>query len=168
MHTHLAGEDRRYSTFGGNQKYEKDEVDQQLDVGLSPHAFRARIKNTEVTFNFTCANTSVGDQVAMVGSMALLGHWDPMRAVPLTTTKETYPIWTIKIDLPRDKIIEYKFLINKAKGKGQAALPGRGLIEWENLPQGVNRLISTHGKKEITIYESLGSCESVEEYVEAQ
>ena len=71
------------------------------------------IKNTEVTFNFTCANTLPGDQVAMVGSMALLGHWDPMRAVPLTTNSNTYPIWSLKIDLPRDKVIEYKYLIIK-------------------------------------------------------
>ncbi len=103
---------------------------------MSPHNHRkSRIKNTEVTFNFTCADTALGDQVAMVGSMALLGQWDPMRAVPLTTSKETYPVWTIKIDLPRDKIIEYKFLIIKAKGKnlvGPSA--GRGNIEWEALP----------------------------------
>lgn len=106
----------------------------------------------------------------MVGSMALLGHWDPLRAVPLTTNSQTYPIWTIKIDLPRDKIIEYKYLILKSsnsKKQGQPGLPGRGIIEWESLPSGVNRLISTHGKKEITIYESLNSQESVEEYVEA-
>jgi Starch binding domain len=89
----------------------------------------------------------------MVGNMGLLGNWDPMRAVPLTTTNETYPVWTIKIDMPRDKIIEYKYLIIKAQNKKQndVQTSGRGLIEWENLPQGINRLISTHGKKEITI-----------------
>ena len=54
----------------------------------------------------------------MVGSMPLLGHWDPMRAVPLTTSPQTYPIWSIKIDLPRDKVIEYKYLIIKA-GNGK-------------------------------------------------
>jgi hypothetical protein len=64
-----------------------------------------------VTFNFTCADTVPGDQVAMVGNMPLLGHWDPMKAVPLTTNPQNYPIWSIKIDLPRDKIIEYKYLV---------------------------------------------------------
>ncbi len=107
----------------------------------------------------------------MVGSMALLGHWDPMRAVPLTTNPQTYPIWSIKIDLPRDKVIEYKYLIIKAanpkKPGALQGLPGRGLIEWEPLPPGINRLVSTSGKKEITIYEALGSQETVEEYVEA-
>ena len=140
--------------------------------GMSPPNFRARlIKNTEVTFNFTCADTVPGDQVAMVGNMPLLGHWDPMRAVPLTTNPQTYPIWSIKIDLPRDKIIEYKYLVikssNTKKQGSQIGLPGRGFIEWESLPQGINRLVSTHGKKEITIYEALGSQDIVEEYVEA-
>ena len=140
--------------------------------GMSPPNFRARlIKNTEVTFNFTCENTVPGDQVAMVGNMPLLGHWDPMRAVPLTTNPHTYPIWSIKIDLPRDKVIEYKYLIiksaNAKKQGGQIGLPGRGFIEWESLPQGINRLVSTQGKKEITIYEALGSEDIVEEYVEA-
>ena len=148
-------------------------------MSSSPPNFRARmIKNTEVTFNFTCTNTLPGDQVARVGNMPLLGHWDPMRAVPLTTNPQTYPIWSIKIDLPRDKVIEYKYLVIKSSnaknqvgggggGSAQIGLPGRGFIEWETLPQGVNRLVSTQGKKEITIYESLGSQEIVEEYVEA-
>jgi hypothetical protein len=68
------------------------------------------IKNTEVTFNFTCF-TKFGERVALIGSMPLLGHWDTQKAVFLNTNDKTYPIWTIKIDLPRDKIIEYKYLI---------------------------------------------------------
>lgn len=71
------------------------------------------IKNTEVTFNFTCKKTKPGDTVALVGSIPMLGHWDPLKAVALSTSKETYPVWTIKIDLPRDKVIEYKYLILK-------------------------------------------------------
>jgi hypothetical protein len=113
MRTHNDGHiPKKKSAFGNAPLEDLAEVG---IGGLSPHGFRTRmIKNTEVTFNFTCANTVLGDQVAMVGSMALLGHWDPMRAVPLTTNPQMYPIWSIKIDLPRDKIIEYKFLIIKA------------------------------------------------------
>ena len=43
------------------------------------------IKNTEVTFNFTC-NTKFGERVALIGSMQLLGHWDTSKAVPLNTS----------------------------------------------------------------------------------
>jgi hypothetical protein len=70
------------------------------------------IKNTEVTFNFTC-RTQFGDRVALVGNIGLLGHWDTQKAIFLYTTPDTYPVWTIKIDLPRDKTIEYKYLIIK-------------------------------------------------------
>ena len=71
--------------------------------------------------------------MAMAGSLGMLGHWDPMRAVPLTTTKDTYPVWTIKLDLPRDKIIEYKFLIIKSPGLKKSS-DIKGNIEWEILP----------------------------------
>lgn len=73
------------------------------------------IKNTEVTFNFTC-KTQFGDKVAIIGNLPLLGHWDPQKAVFLNTTKDTYPVWSIKIDLPRDKIVEYKYAIVKDGG----------------------------------------------------
>ena len=73
---------QKKSAFGNAQHEDLPEVGLG---GISPGLRTRMIKNTEVTFNFTCANTVPGDQVAMVGSMALLGHWDPMRAVPLTT-----------------------------------------------------------------------------------
>jgi hypothetical protein len=43
------------------------------------------IKNTEVTFNFTC-NTKFGERVGLIGSMQLLGHWDTAKSVPLNTS----------------------------------------------------------------------------------
>ena len=75
------------------------------------------VKNTEVTFNFTC-NTKFGERVGLIGSMPLLGHWDTSRPVLLNTNPKTYPIWSIKIDLPRDKIIEYKYVIVHGEPKG--------------------------------------------------
>lgn len=125
------------------------------------------IKNTDVTFNFSC-KTQFGEQVALVGSIALLGHWDAQRAIYLTTTAESYPNWSIKIDLPRDKIIEYKYLIVKDIDKAGKGPLKKSAVIWENLPTNINRLVNTHGKKEITIYEQMGSVESIEEYVEVQ
>jgi hypothetical protein len=105
----------------------------------------------------------------MVGSMALLGHWDPARAIELNTTEAAFPVWSIKIDLPRDKIIEYKYLIIKGPKKGQPLSSAlKQPIEWENLPAGINRLVDTHGKKEITIYDKMDDLEQTEEYVEVQ
>jgi len=117
------------------------------------------IKNTEVTFNYTC-NTKFGEKVALIGSMPLLGHWDPARAVELRTNPATFPVWTTKIDLPRDKIVEYKYVVlQEAKG-------ARPRVVWENLPPGINRIVNTHGKKEVIVNESVGSLECIEEYVE--
>lgn len=67
----------------------------------------------------------------MVGNINLLGHWDTNKAVILNTTNETYPVWSIKIDLPRDKVIEYKYLILKDYEKNAK---GRKQVVWENLP----------------------------------
>ncbi len=50
--------------------------------------------------------------------------------------------------MPRDKIIEYKFLIIKSPGI-KKSVDIKANIVWEDLPQGINRLISTHGKKEL-------------------
>ena len=117
------------------------------------------VKNTEVTFNFSC-NTKFGEKVALIGSMPLLGHWDPQRAVELKTSPASFPVWSVKIDLPRDKIVEYKYVIlQEARGV-------RSRVVWENLPPGINRVVNTHGKKEVALTEALGSLESVEEYVE--
>jgi len=121
------------------------------------------IKNTEVTFNLTCS-TKYGERVALIGSLPLLGHWDTAKAVYLDTNPQIYPVWSIKIDLPRDKIIEYKYLvITDIPSANKAQKP---TVKWENLPPNINRIINTHGKKEVVVYESLTSLESIEEYVE--
>lgn len=124
------------------------------------------VKYTETTFNFRC-KTQYGDKVALVGNINLLGHWDTSKAVMLNTTNDTYPVWTIKIDLPRDKIIEYKFLIVKDLDKGAKPTAKRQIL-WESLPPSINRIVNTHGKKEIILYEEMDNIESFEEYVEVQ
>ena len=35
---------------------------------------------TEVNFNVKCEITEVGDRVALVGNIKMLGEWDPERA----------------------------------------------------------------------------------------
>lgn len=84
----------------------------------SPMPFKKVIKYTEVTFKLRC-NTKFGDQVVMVGVLHMLGAGDPQKGAKLSTTEATYPEWTIKIDLPRDKIIEYKYLIVKNADQGR-------------------------------------------------
>jgi hypothetical protein len=50
--------------------------------------------------------------------------------------------------------------VNETGGKA------RRRYTWETLPPDVNRLVNTHGKKEIIIHEELGRQEIIEEYVE--
>jgi hypothetical protein len=136
---------------------------------VSPLHYRSLnlIKNTEVTFSFTCKHTSFGDKVAMVGSIPLLGHWDPLKAVDMLTSDKSYPVWTIKIDLPRDSVIEYKYLLIKAASQKKSfnALTKPEYVQ-ENLPEGINRVVDTHGKKEIQIFDAFEELETIEEYVE--
>ncbi len=120
-----------------------------------------QLKNTEVTFNFTCS-TEFGERVGLIGSMPLLGHWDPSKAIYLNTTQSAYPNWSIKVDLPRDKIVEYKYVVI-ADTVNKNTKPK---VKWENLPTGINRIVNTYGKKEAILYESMTSLESIEEYVE--
>lgn len=53
----------------------------------------------------------MGDRVAIVGNIGELGEWDSDRARFLETSPTTFPIWTINLALPRDSIIEYKYII---------------------------------------------------------
>ena len=103
------------------------------------------MKNTEVTFHYTCG-TLLGERVAILGNISLLGHWDESKAIYLQPLE--YPVWTIKLDLPRDKVIEYKYLVV------QEDTAGGKEAKWEVLPQNVNRVVCTHGKKEVSVHES--------------
>ena len=66
---------------------------------------------TEVTFNVECGYTKVGDRVAILGSIDELGAWKVDQAVFLETSAEIFTRWSIKLRLPRNQIIEYKYLI---------------------------------------------------------
>jgi hypothetical protein len=39
------------------------------------------------------AHTLFGDEVLLSGESAALGAWDVSRAVPLTTSAATFPVW---------------------------------------------------------------------------
>ena len=120
------------------------------------------IKSTEVTLEVTC-HTNFGDRVALVGSIPMLGGWDINKAVILSTSSDTYPLWTIRVDLPREMYIEYKYVIfEKGTSKNLQNMSKTPIYYWESLPNGVNRVIDTHGKKSITIEEEVGTTQSVE------
>ena len=72
---------------------------------------KSNLLQTEVTFNVDCGYTNVGDRVAILGNIEQLGTWKIDQAVFLETSAEIFPRWSIKLRLPRNQIVEYKYLI---------------------------------------------------------
>ena len=56
--------------------------------------------------------TQTGQEIRVLGGIEELGNWEPEKGLRMTTTKETYPIWsTIKeITCPVDTEINYKYI----------------------------------------------------------
>nr|GMD01494.1 phosphoglucan, water dikinase, chloroplastic [Ipomoea batatas] len=73
---------------------------------------------------------SFGQHFWVVGDDPILGSWDPSNAVPLTWSDGH--VWTVEMDFPCGKSINYKFIL---KGAGNAILwqpgPDRVLDVWE-------------------------------------
>lgn len=77
-----------------------------------------------VVFEVTC-QTSIGDEVRLVGSLPEFGAWDPKYAVPLKTSEQLYPIWqSAELLLPGESELQYKYL----------RLPALGSAQWEAGP----------------------------------
>ena len=91
--------------------------------------------------SFRCKyKTNFGSSLFVIGNLKLLGHWDPNNAIALTTTEETYPLWTLKnaFSCPVGTEILYKYFIKNNNGE----------ITWETLPNNINRkkIISKPGE----------------------
>ena len=91
--------------------------------------------------SFRCKyKTNFGSSLFVIGNLKLLGHWDPNNAIALTTTEETYPLWTLKnaFSCPVGTEILYKYIIKNNNGE----------ITWETLPNNINRkkIISKPGE----------------------
>uniref|UniRef100_A0A0E0L363 CBM20 domain-containing protein n=1 Tax=Oryza punctata TaxID=4537 RepID=A0A0E0L363_ORYPU len=69
-----------------------------------------------------------GQSFHLVGDDPALGLWDPSKAVPLDWSEGHD--WTVEKDLPANRLIEYKFVLQDLSGK----------LHWQN---GCNRSIQT-------------------------
>lgn len=76
---------------------------------MSTH-FRVSDTETRVTFVIR-SYTPFGQRLAIVGDDPLLGGWDPMRGIELTTSGGDYPIWRISLTLPANRRFEYKYCV---------------------------------------------------------
>ena len=102
-------------------------------------SFSARSRISTVSFKCRY-KTSFGSSLFVVGNLKLLGNWDINNAIALSTTPESYPIWTQKeaFSCPVGTEIIYKYFVKDTNGK----------IEWEVLPNNANRqkIISMPGE----------------------
>lgn len=143
-----------------------------------PHAQQNKEVNstTEVNFNFKCDRTRVGDRVAMVGNIGALGDWNTENAIFLETSPESFPVWSTNMALPRDLIIEYKYVIiqfgkmatrkNSVTGMYSTSKSYIQSVIWENFENNRNRRLNTFDKKEIILQEEMNNGRVIEEYVE--
>ncbi|KAJ5080402.1 ankyrin repeat-containing protein [Anaeramoeba ignava] len=58
-------------------------------------------------------DTKLGDTVQIIGNLEELGKWNILKSIELKTNSEEFPIWNVQIDLPKNKWIEYKFIVKR-------------------------------------------------------
>ena len=94
------------------------------------HSFSARGRVSTVSFKCRY-KTSFGSSLFVVGNLKLLGDWNLNNAIALSTTPETYPVWTQKnaFSCPVGTEIIYKYFVKDNNGN----------ITWEKLPNNANR-----------------------------
>ena len=63
----------------------------------------------------------------VVGNHPILGDWDAMKAVRMKTSRDSYPIWSVDVELPRGAKIEYKFIKRLTQKTGNTE------VTWEAL-----------------------------------
>ncbi|GIF15756.1 carbohydrate-binding module family 20 domain-containing protein [Actinoplanes teichomyceticus] len=96
-------------------------------------ASAADVAPIAATFNVTADFTTWGQNVYVVGSIPALGAWDPAKAVPLATTRTTFPTWTGGAALPPNTYIEFQYIVKNPDGS---------VARWEKGPR-QNRITIT-------------------------
>ncbi|KAK2378914.1 Carbohydrate-binding fold [Trifolium repens] len=116
-----------------NQEVELETVELQVQQSESEQTNELKFVRVEFQLLKDC---DFGEQFLIVGDDPMLGSWNPLDALPLTWSDGH--IWTVDLDMPAGKSIQYKFIL---KGKEGDIIwqPGsdRILPTWET----VNRII---------------------------
>lgn len=91
-----------------------------------------------IVFQVDCP-TEMGESVAVIGASPELGQWDASKAVPLSTSSDTYPVWRSEpVVVPvQEEAVEYKFVVKSQCGSH---------VRWEQLAH--NRRVSLSDFKE--------------------
>jgi len=108
----------------------------------------------DVTFRIS-AQTSIGENVYVVGDHERIGSWNLERALLAHTSGETYPIWSAQASFLAEKTVQFKYV--KRNGAGAAV--------WESMQQ--NRTVSLQPNTVITLNSEFNNSE-VQETVETK
>lgn len=96
-------------------------------------------------FQVECKETSHGEVVGVVGSAPEIGSWDPTKALTLSTSEASYPVWKSEvIPLAADSEVEYKFIVLGAD---------KAVSKWE--PIEGNRKFKVGGDLGLAVFGSL-------------
>lgn len=106
-----------------------DVVARYAPESFDPAAFGIDRPDVGAHFVVSCASTSFGESVVIVGSHPALGSWDPARGLPLATTDSMFPTWAGRVRLPPGERIEWK-----------AVVVGPSGVRWE---EGEDRVLET-------------------------
>mmetsp|Transcript_4596 Transcript_4596/g.7114 ORF Transcript_4596/g.7114 Transcript_4596/m.7114 type:complete len:963 (+) Transcript_4596:113-3001(+) len=87
---------------------------------------------TEVTFQIK-VETSLSEKVIVVGDCYAIGFWSPTDGFVLSTTPETYPVWTGTATFPTNVPVQYKYAVVRPDAD----------IKWEAIKG--NRTFTTTG-----------------------
>lgn len=117
-------------------------------VALAEHGKKRR----HIEFEVYCNKTQMGRHVRLVGSIAVLGHWEPHQGLMLQTNASEFPMWRLKVDvgaISAEKVIEYKYVICDADGSPH---------EWESR---YNRTLNFKGQSRVReVWESSADYDS--------
>ena len=123
-------------------------------------------KQNVSSVTFKCKyNTNFGSSLYVVGNLNLLGQWEMKNGIPLTTSEDTYPLWTLKnaFSCPIGTEIIYKYFIKDSNGNNT----------WEDLPPLMNRkkIISKPGEfiiedEEKIVKQEIGPTEDYNNFIE--
>jgi len=77
--------------------------------------------SVSVTFNVQ-ANTTLGENIFLTGSVFGLSNWEPSYAVAMSSAN--YPTWSATVELPVGTAVEYKYIRKESDGS----------VQWESDP----------------------------------
>ncbi|KAM5583280.1 hypothetical protein ABKV19_003269 [Rosa sericea] len=79
-------------------------------IGIEP---AAPSKTVHVQFQLH-KKCRFGDNFLLVGNEPIIGQWNPSSAIPLNWSDGN--IWTVDLDIPIDRAIQFKFILKKSTG----------------------------------------------------